>query len=165
MKNSKFKILLWVLVPILAINVSCQNTFPKPVGHVSDFEKRFTRQQINYLDSLLEDFENNTAIQIAIVTIDTSMTKKAEFANYTLKLANEWGVGQKEKNEGILIGISNSYRTIRIQNSYGIEKILSDSETKVIIDSSFIPEFKKGNIYDGTLSGLKKIIEKLKKSS
>jgi uncharacterized protein len=75
-----------------------------------------------------------------------------------LYISNTWGVGVKGKDNGILIGISNGYRRMRIQNGYGIEKIISDEETKEIIDKYFIPYFKNGDYYSGTLTGLTRLI-------
>ena len=89
------------------------------------------------------------------------MVTKNNFDALTLKLANAWGVGQKDKNNGILIGISAGYKKMRIQNGRGIEKILSDSVTRVIVDSSFIPLFKKDHYFNGTLVGINAIIKKL----
>lgn len=69
---------------------------------------------------------------------------------------------KKHKDNGVLIAISKGYRQIRIQNGNGIEKIITDNETKEIIDNFFIPDFKKGNYYDGTLKGLVELINLLK---
>jgi uncharacterized protein len=136
-------------------------SFPESVGYVNDFEKIFTTEQALYLDRKLADFENFTKIQIALVTLDSSLTSKEEFENYTLALARKWGVGRKEINDGMLIGISRSLRNIRIQNGYGIEKILTDKETKRFLDSLFIPAFKQGDFYGGTARGINAIIKTL----
>lgn len=78
-----------------------------------------------------------------------------------LRLANTWGVGKKEKNNGVTICISKGYRRMRICNGYGIEKVLSDAETKAIVDRDFIPSFKAGDYYKGTLMGLEAIMARL----
>jgi uncharacterized protein len=67
---------------------------------------------------------------------------------------------KKNKNNGIVIGLSKGHRTIRISNGYGIEPILSDKETKKIIDEIIIPEFKNERYYEGIRKGILKIIEK-----
>jgi len=134
---------------------------PKQIGYVNDFERIYTPEEVEILDSLIADFEKRTTIQIAIITIDTTMMKKEDLDSWTLKVLKTWGVGQKGKNNGILIGISMGYRRIRIQNGYGIEKILSNQETKEIIDKDFIPFFKQSKYFEGTLNGLKALIKKL----
>ena len=144
---------------------SCQNrrtdSLPKPVGFVNDFENIFTPAEEGHLDSMIVVYEARTSIQIALITVDTAMVRRKNFDNYILKIANAWGVGQKEKNNGITIGISKGYRAIRIQNGYGIEKNLSNSDTKAIIDSAFIPSFKKEQYFEGVVNGLKVIMNKL----
>jgi uncharacterized protein len=150
---------------VIITNSSCQNQkkdiLHQPIGYVSDFENILTTAQENYLDSIIRAYEEKTSIRIALITIDTSMTSRNDFDNYILKIANHWGVGRKGKDNGITIGISKCYRTMRIQNGYGIEKKLSDSETKTIIDSAFIPSFKKGQYFEGMITGLLAIMNKL----
>lgn len=113
------------------------------------------------LDSIITAFEKRTTIEIGIITIDTTMMKKSDLDSWTLKVFRAWGVGKKDKNNGILIGISSGHRVIRIQNGYGIEKDLSNAETKEIIDKDFIPFFKASKYFEGTLNGLRALMKKL----
>lgn len=134
--------------------------FPiKALGWTSDFEHIFSSEQISELDSIISSFEKETTIEIAIVTIESSWATKESFDSLTLTIARNWGLGKKDKNNGILIGISTGLRTIRIQNGYGIEAKLSDIETKKIIDDLILPEFKKGNYFVGTKKGLLALME------
>jgi uncharacterized protein len=135
-----------------------RDKLPKPIGWVNDFEELYSEEQKHSLDSIISDYNAKTTIEIAIVTIDTSMISDERFEDFTLYISNTWGVGVKGKDNGILIGISNGYRRMRIQNGYGIEKIISDEETKEIIDKYFIPYFKNGDYYSGTLTGLTRLI-------
>jgi len=138
-----------------------KDNFPRPVGYVNDFEKIFSASEVKFLDSIISDFDRRTTNQLSVITIDSSMVRKTDFDNYIVKIHNAWGVGQKGKNNGILIGLSKGYRHMRISNGYGIEKIISDAETKTIIDSVFIPFFKKDLYFEGTLQGLKTIMSRL----
>lgn len=130
--------------------------------------KRDSFEQRKVLDSIVSKFERASTIEICIFTLDSTMTTKEGFDDFVLHIHNTLGVGKKMKNNGIVIGISQSLKKIRISNGYGIEKILSDSETKHIIDTEFIPFFKQSDYYGGTLNGLKYLItkleEKMKKS-
>ena len=138
---------------------------PNPTGWVSDFENIFTVEQEKTLDSLIAEFENRTTIEISVITIPTSATIKNRFDELTLFIANKWGVGKKEKDNGILIGISKGYRTIRIQNGIGIEKLITDNQTKQIIDQKIIPNFKADDFYNGTFVGIQEIKQVLDKGS
>jgi uncharacterized protein len=117
------------------------------------------------MERLIAEFEKKTSIEIAVVTIDTAMTSQDAFDDYTLDLARKWGVGKKDKDKGVLVGISAGHRRMRIQNGDGIEGMLSDNETKKIVDSVFIPKFREGKFYEGTLQGLEAIMRVLEQRS
>ena len=125
----------------------------KPQGWVNDFEKVFDEEQKKTLENLISNFEKETSIEICIITVDTSMTSNKNFDDYVLEIGRQWGVGKREKNNGIVIGFSKSYRKIRISNGYGIEKLISDSETKLVMDEYFIKNFKQNKYYEGTFQG------------
>jgi len=133
-----------------------------PTGWTNDFEHILTAEQVVYLDSLVGNFEIETSIEIAIVTIDTSVVDKAGFEKFIKNLSNEWAVGKKGLNNGIVIGISAGLKKIRIHNGYGIEPMLSDIETKRIIDEIMIPEFRKAAYFEGIEKTIIAIISKLK---
>ena len=129
-----------------------------------DYGELFTATQRKVLDSIISQFERASTIEICIFTLDTTMTSKEGFDDFVLHIHNTLGIGKKNKNNGIVIGISKSLRKIRISNGYAIQKILSDSETKYLIDTQFTPYFRKSDYYAGTLNGVKYLIAKLKKA-
>jgi uncharacterized protein len=164
--------LTWLAIGLLSASCSTASNdnsripkkisgFPQPTGYVNDFDFLLTKEEEAQLTDIIKKHEQETTDQIAIVTLDTFDTYE-KFEKYTLDLANYWGVGQKGKNNGILIGVSQKSRWIRIQNGYGIEKRLSDEETKRIIDDEILPEFKSENYYEGLRKGLLAIIAELK---
>jgi uncharacterized protein len=138
------------------------NNLPEPVSWTNDYEGLFTEVEQTKLDSIISTFEKETSIEISIVTIDTLKTSKEKFEELTLHIAQTWEIGKAKKANGILIGISKGYRSIRIQNGHGIEKIITDPETKKILEDYFIPEYKKDDYYQGTLKGLCEMIRLLK---
>lgn len=135
--------------------------FPVSKGYVNDYEHIFSDKEKRSLDSLVTAIEKRTQIEIAIVTLDSTLTSLADFDNYTLALAKKWGVGKKDLNNGILIGFSVSLRKIRIQNGLGIEPVLSNEATKEIIDHYLVPNFKNSAYYDGIKSGILELMKKL----
>lgn len=137
------------------------DSLPAPVSWTNDYIWLFTPEQRDYLDSLVTDFEKKTSVEIAIVTIDTFCTAIENFNELIAHFGNTWGIGKKEKNNGILIGISPLYRRIRISNGSGIQQKLTDEETTAILNNYFIPEFANGNYFAGTAAGLQAIIDKL----
>jgi uncharacterized membrane protein YgcG len=132
-----------------------------PKDHVNDYINLFTPAQIATLDSLIMQYEKKTTNQVAIITIDNRWIKVDSFESFITKVHNVWGIGQKDKNNGILIGICPGHRKMRISNGYGIEKVFTDEDTKKVIDSFILPEYKKGNYFEGTRNGLQAIMMKV----
>ena len=137
-------------------------TLPKSINWTNDYENLFSDDEETKLNQIIANFEKETTIEIAIVTIDSFKVSKEKFEELTLHIAKTWGVGKKEKANGILIAISKGHRQIRIQNGDGILPILSDEETSEIIQNQIIPYFKKDDYFEGTQLGLLKIIDLLR---
>jgi uncharacterized protein len=130
------------------------DSLPIPIGRINDYEGLYTNEEEQMLDSLVSAFNAETGFELCIITLDTTVVAREKFDELNLRIANRWGIGQKNKNNGALISISRGYRKMRIDNGLGTEKLVSDSETKSIIDRYFIPYFKTGQYYKGTLTGL-----------
>ncbi|MCU0322191.1 MAG: TPM domain-containing protein [Chitinophagaceae bacterium] len=143
--------------------VIAADSIPKPIGMVNDFEHLFSNTEITHLDSIIRQHQEKTTNQICIVTVDSSYTNKTDFNTFILQLHNTWGVGEKVKNNGVVIGISRQLRTIRINNGYGIEAIFTNENANDIIQKIMIPAFKKGDFFEGTAAGLQLVIHYLEK--
>lgn len=130
---------------------------PSYIGFVNDFEQLFSAAEIDSLTRLVVRLNKELDIQLAIVTLDSTYTNANDFDAFSLILAKEWGVGEAKKDNGILIAISKSFRKMRINNGYGIVRILSDEETSEIIQNVIIPHFKLGNYFEGTIAGIEEI--------
>ncbi len=136
--------------------------FPKPIGFVSDFVHLFSKTEIDTLTRIIALNEQKTTNQIAIVTTNDTMVNKSNLTNYVTALFNNWGVGDKRKNNGVIICIFPRIRMLRIGTGYGIENKMTDAETAKIIDSIITPEYKKGSYYIGTKKGLLAVIDETK---
>lgn len=165
MKGKKVFILLSMICCLFILLISSRllnNDFPKPTGFVNDFEDIFSTKEERLLIKKIKKMNKESDVQIVLVSIDSTMTNKESFDEFTLSLGQTWGVGEKDKNNGILIGISRSMRIIRIQNGLGIEKIITNAETKMVVDEYFIPDYKKEKYYDGTVRGITELIKLIK---
>lgn len=128
-----------------------------PTDYVNDYIHLFTQPQINSLDSIIIDYEKKTTNQVAIITVDSQWIKKDSFDSFVLQLHNTWGVGRKDKNNGIVIAICPGYRIMRINNGYGIEKVFTDEQTHQVIQNIIVPAYKKGEYFIGTRDALVEI--------
>lgn len=144
------------------VSDSTTGNLPKPPGRVSDCEQVFTPVQIGQLNSLIRRFQEATTNEIAGITIDSSRVKKEAFDDYTLAIARQWGVGNKQLNNGILTGFSTGYRKIRIRNGSGMEVKRTAGETAALLKKYIIPPFKKSHYFEGIKSGLLAIREAIR---
>lgn len=165
MKKYTLIILLILLVGCNQKNATAQhpdyyNSLPKIEAIVTDFENVLSKEEEEQLTKIITDFEAKTTNEIAVVTVE-SIKPYDDIFDYSLDLANKTGVGEKDKNNGILIVVSASLRKIQIQNGDGIVSKLSNEHTKVIIEQKIFPEFKEGKYYNGLKNGIAEIIKAL----
>ncbi|RRO21894.1 TPM domain-containing protein [Flavobacteriaceae bacterium 14752] len=107
---------------------------------LSDSEEKALRQK-------LETYADTTSTQIVIVTLKS--LEGEYIATFATEWAQQWGIGQDNKDNGAIIMVSQDDRKITIQNGYGLEEFLTDYNSKTIIDQIIQPAFKKGNFYQG----------------
>jgi len=148
-----------------AVAVTAKDTiavaFPKPIGVVNDFEEIFTAEQVKELQKIILDFETETGNQIAVVSLN-SIGNYESFEHYAHDLSNEWGVGSAGRNNGATLIFSKSLRKIRIATGLGTQEALTDEECKKIIETAIVPEFKKGDFYEGCRKGVLALIKEWK---
>lgn len=130
---------------------------PIPPKLVNDIANILTPDQELALESKLVAYNDSTSSQIAIVTLPTLTDPKTgtsyEDEEVALRILRDWGIGQKDKDNGILILIVKSpddkEKKIRIETGYGLEGAIPDITAKAIIDNSITPNFRSGNFYRG----------------
>ena len=108
------------------------------------------------LETALAAHENNTTNQVVVVTLES--LNGANIEEYSLELGRRWGIGQKGKDNGVLLVVAPNDKQIRIEVGYGLEGILTDALSGNITNYYIIPEFKKGDIQNGIKIGTQKII-------
>lgn len=142
-------------------------TLPEPRGVLNDFEEilQYPEQGSDYsyfekfsiLDSTLIEFQNRTGNEIAIITI-ADIKPYTTLKDYAIAIGNQWGIGKKKENNGLLMAISVARKEIWIATGNGTEKIITDSICQDIIQQQMLPEFKKGKVFKGIQNGLTTII-------
>jgi uncharacterized protein len=136
------------------------DSIPKPLGIISDFENVIDDKDELELIEMAVEIGNKTGAQLAIVSI-FNYFPETNLASYSTKLFNTWGIGHLDKNDGVLIIFGKTIREVRIATGKGIEALLTDEECKQIIDYLIIPEFKKGEVFQGLKNALNAISTEL----
>ena len=148
-KNMKKLIIFLFLIFLNFIQIFSNNKFPEPLQGrmVHDFSNILTTEEEFKLEEKLIKFNDETSTQIAIVTLDD--LHSYDINEYTATLGEKWGVGQKNKDNGIIILVAPKLRKVSIQVGYGLEGVIPDAIAKRIIENEMIPEFKNGNFFAG----------------
>ena len=120
---------------------------PSPFMLVVDYANVLGSNDRDQLERKLRIFNDSSSTQISIV-LDNSLEGEDVF-DYSNKLAEAWGIGQKGKNNGILIYAAIQEKKLWIQVGYGLEGVVTDAAAKKIIDNYIRPAFKAGNYYQG----------------
>ena len=128
---------------------------PKPPAssgiYVQDYAGVISAPVRSYLQDLGRQLDQKTTAQLAVVTVKS--LNGAPLEEYSLKLLRDWGIGNKEKNNGVLLLVSTGDRKSRIEVGYGLEGALTDSLTGQIQDQYMIPYFRKGTYEEGIARG------------
>lgn len=128
------------------------NHIPASVGYVNDFAGVLTSDQKNTLENSLKDYEQRTTNEIAVATVKS--LNGQDITDFTVKTFEEWKIGKKAKDNGILFLAAIDDRKMRIEVGYGLEPSLTDSQAGEIIRNIIAPEFKKENYYQGIRDGI-----------
>ncbi len=142
----------------------CSAMPPKPLGfneqvYVSDFAKVLDEKTKFELTSLINQTQQKTSAEIAVVTVKSLEGMSVE--EYSIKLFKLWGIGKKKKDNGVLVLVAPNEKKMRIEVGYGLEAILPDGLCGQIFREDFTPAFKRGDYPVGVLSGVRRISQML----
>ncbi len=120
---------------------------PSPPKLVNDYTQTLSSGEVYRLEQKLAAYNDSTSTQIAVVVI--ASTKDYSIEDYAIRLARKWGIGQSEKNNGILLLVAKEDRNIDIETGYGVEGYISDADARAIISELITPNFRNGDFYAG----------------
>jgi uncharacterized protein len=125
---------------------------PAPPNHFNDFAGVVKRETAAQLNSELAQFERDTSTQL-VVAIYPRMQSESSVEDYTVRVAQKWGVGQRDRRNGAVLFVFQQSRDIRIVTGYGLEGALPDAVCKQIIENEIIPRFRAGDFDAGVAAG------------
>jgi len=159
-KIYKYTSLLFVLFFCYQSAVFSQDYLPaKPKLETSVYDKAqmMSGLEAKSLEQKLLKYNDTTSTQIVVVTVNS--LEGNDIAIFATELAHKWGIGQADKDNGILILVSKLDRKVTIRTGYGIESRLTDALSRRVIENVITPEFKNGNYYAGLDNGTTAIMQ------
>lgn len=129
---------------------------PPLTGRVVDTVEALTPDQRVDLEAMLQAFEQRKGSQIAVLIVGTTYPEPIEA--YSLRVAEAWKIGRKGVNDGIVLVIARSDRTLRLEVGYGLEGVVADATANRLIDEVIVPRFREDDFYGGIKAGLDRLI-------
>lgn len=144
--------ILFLLLAGVAGGLSAQIPY-KPTGFVNDFAGVIDPESAQLMEQISRAIEEKTGAQVAVVTVD-SISPYPTIEEFSIELAQSWGIGRKGKDNGILIVLTMKERKVRIEVGYGLEGAIPDSVAGRILDERVIPALRQQQWGKGLLEGL-----------
>jgi uncharacterized protein len=133
--------------------------FPALSGRVVDRAEILTPAEEAALSRDLEALERRTSDQLVIVTVPSLGGR--EIADYGMALGTHWGIGQRGKDNGLLLIVAPNDRQARIELGIGIARIISDARAQEIMNQLIIPRFREGQYHAGIRAATQALIAEL----
>ncbi len=134
-------------------------SFPPLTGRIVDEANIIPPVTETEIESKLAALEAKTSDQLVVVTL-TSL-QGYDIADFGYQLGRHWAIGQKDKDNGVILIVAPNDREVRIVVGYGLEGDLTDALTKIIIENAIIPRFKDDDVPGGIVAGVDDIIKVL----
>jgi uncharacterized protein len=131
-------------------------TFPELTGRVVDQANVLSPAARERLTTKLADLEQKSGIQLVVATVNSLQGQDIE--PYANELFRHWQLGEKAKNNGVLLLVAPKEKRVRIEVGYGLEGTLTDALSKIIIINAIAPRFKVNDFDGGITHGVDDII-------
>jgi uncharacterized protein len=152
-------ILLALPLCLFAAVAHAAPTFPQLTGRVVDDAHVLSAPVQQQLTGELADLEQKTGRQLVVVTIPSLQGYAIE--DYGYQLGRTWQIGQKGQNNGVLFLVAPTEHKVRIEVGYGLEPVLTDALSSVILQERVLPKFRAGDVQGGIVDGTEAIIQQL----
>ncbi len=130
-----------------------------PQGFVNDHANLFSTEEKIQLEAKLTQFEKETGNEIAVASINSLVGDTIE--NFAVKLFEDWKIGKKGNDNGLLLLIAKEDREMRIEVGYGLEPYITDLEASHLIQNVLVPAFRGEHYFDGVNEATDLLIRKL----
>ena len=129
---------------------------PELKNRVTDLTQTLSADQLAQLEQKLAAFEQKKGSQIAVLMLPS--TEPEDIAQYAIRVAEQWKIGRKEIDDGLLLIVAKQDRKLRIEVGYGLEGAIPDLTAKRVISEIISPKFKQSDYFGGLNAGLDQLI-------
>ncbi len=151
--------LLLLIASLMASLAVAAANYPSLTGRVVDQANIIPPSTRSAIETKLKDLEEKSGIQLVVASVDSLDGLDVE--TYANGLFRSWKLGEAKKNNGVLFLVAPNQRKMRIEVGYGLEGMLTDALSKIILTSAVAPRFKAGDFGAGVERGVEGIIEVL----
>lgn len=131
---------------------------PNPPRLVNDFVGILSRSDREQLEQKLRAYNDSTSTQLVVVIVKT--TEPYPIGDFAFQVGRKWGIGQKGKNNGLVLAWATETRKVYIATGYGLEGAIPDAIAKRIISNTIVPAFKQEQYYQGLDKATTEIIQR-----
>jgi uncharacterized protein len=149
-----------LMVAAATVSPAWAQTFPQLTGRVVDDAHLLQPAEISALDAKLAALETQSQRQVVVVTVPS--LGGDDIDDYGYKLGRAWGIGNKQRNDGLLLIIAPNEHKMRIEVGYGLEGIVTDAISFMIIRHDLTPRFKAGDYAGGINAAVDALITQLR---
>ena len=143
-----------VLLTLLVQSIDAAEVIPpKPTGYFNDYAGVVSKEAAHRFNERLAQFERDTSNQV-VVAVLPKMQSDSDVADYTQRVAQAWGVGQKDRRNGVVLFVFTNDRQMFIQVGYGLEGALPDATAFDITERHIKPYFRVGDYEGGLATGI-----------
>lgn len=154
-RGLSFFCIFFSLTLFLAVQVSALEV-PRLQGRVNDYAELLSPATEASLESVLKSLESSDSTQIVVLTIGSLQGDSLEA--FSLRVVEDWKIGQQGLDNGVLLLVARDDRKIRIEVGYGLEGKLTDMTAGRIIGNVMGPRFKQGDFNQGIIDGIGAIV-------
>lgn len=150
---------VWLAAALLGFAlqaVAAGADIPPLKARVTDSTGTLSAQNIARLEQKLAAFEQEKGVQVAVLMVPTAEPESIE--QYAVRVFEQWKLGRKRIDDGVLLVIAKNDRKLRIEVGYGLEGALNDATAKRIISDDIVPHFKHGDFAAGIDAGVSRIL-------
>lgn len=166
-KDAPFRLIALVTLVAVGWLMLCASAFaqsgpafPSLSGRVVDQANLLSPAKEAELTEKLAALERDTSDQVVVVTVASLQDREIE--DYGYQLGRAWGIGQKEGDNGVLLIVAPNEKKVRIEVGYGLEGIMTDALSAMIIHNQILPAFREGGFEHGITEGVTAIDEQLR---